>query len=525
MPFTITPEIDFSSVGLITDVPAHALPQGAWNDCLNVRVKDGSVQGVNSFSDSFTVDSGYPASKAVVVSQWTPAGSSYLNIAYILKDTASTTGTKGRVFVYNTQTSVNAEITNANANANFEIDDTYPPQLFVFNGLLICNPGTGTPQYISADETTAGSLIDLPHWMTYAGTNNKAIARIIRPFKNRLVAMSFLNDKGTSSTADDEEFPIDFAFSSHITGLNSLAGAEWSTSVTNTAGDAFLTQTPGKILDGGQLGDSFIAYKSDSIVKVYETGDNFILGFSSMFEDDGIYSTRCFTNIGNSQHLVIGNYGVYIHDGQSQRQDIAKGLFQETLFDLVQASSKDRAFVFQQTRDKEVWFCFKSGLTSNGGCDRAFVFNYSDKKVHIRSLPDISDLFESELNGELKIFAANAEGNTIKELSSTSYEADGWFIRKSDSFQSNEGIKEINEILIETKGQLKIAVVGSASKLADSALYTLFNADERLFNPANSYKIDARYSGRFMNLRVTMSGAINPELTTLQFGAKISSRR
>ena len=524
MPFTITPEIDFSSVGLITDVPAHALPQGAWNDCLNVRVKDGSVEGVNSFTDSFTTHSSYSAAKAVAVTQWTPAGSSYLNIAYILKDTASSTGTKGRVFVYNTQTSAHVEITNANADANFEISDTYPPQLFVFNGLLICNPGTGTPQYISADETTAGNLVDLPNWLSY-GTGNKCIARIIRPFKNRLVAMSFLDNKNTSSTVDDAEFPIDFAWSSHITGLNSLAGAEWLTSFTNTAGDAFLTETPGKILDGGQLGDVFVAYKSDSVVRVYETGDNFILGFASMFEDDGIYSTRCFTNIGNSQHLVIGNYGVYIHDGQSQRQDIAKGLFQDTLFDLVQASSKDRAFVFQQTRDKEVWFCFKSVLTSNAGCDRAFVFNYSDKKVHIRSLPDISDLHESELNGVLKIFAANAQGNTIKELSSTLYETGGWFIRKSDSFQSQEGVKEINEILIKTKNQIKIAVVGSASKLSDSALYTLFNSDERLFNPADSYKIDARYSGRFMNLRVTMSGTINPELTTLQFGAKISSRR
>jgi hypothetical protein len=524
MPFQITPEIDFSSVGLITDVPAHALPQGAWNDCLNVRVKDGSVEGVNSFTDSFTTHASYSAAKAVAVTQWTPAGSSYLNIAYILKDTASSTGTKGRVFIYNTQTSAHVEITNANADANFEISDTYPPQLFVFNGLLICNPGTGTPQYISADETTAGNLVDLPHWVSYA-TGNKAIARIIRPFKNRLVAMSFLDNKNTSATTDDVDYSIDFAWSSHITGLNSLSGAEWVTSFTNKAGDAFLTETPGKILDGGQLGDVFVAYKSDSVVRVYETGDNFILGFASMFEDDGIYSTRCFTNIGNSQHLVIGNYGVYIHDGQSQRQDIAKGLFQDTLFDLVQASSKDRAFVFQQTRDKEVWFCFKSVLTSNAGCDRAFVFNYSDKKVHIRSLPDISDLHESELNGVLKIFAANAQGNTIKELSSTLYETGGWFIRKSDSFQSQEGVKEINEILIKTKNQIKIAVVGSASKLSDSALYTLFNSDERLFNPADSYKIDARYSGRFMNLRVTMSGTINPELTTLQFGAKISSRR
>ncbi len=113
MPFQITPEIDFSAVGLITDVPAHALPQGAWNDCLDIRVKDGSVQGVNSFVADIGLPSGYPSGEVVALTQWTPAGSSTLNVAYVLNDTASATTTNSRVFVYNTNTSVHEEITNA----------------------------------------------------------------------------------------------------------------------------------------------------------------------------------------------------------------------------------------------------------------------------------------------------------------------------------------------------------------------------------------------------------------------------
>lgn len=525
MAFQITPEIDFSSVGLISDIPSYALPQGAWNDCLNIRVKDGSVQGVNSFTDSFTVDSNYPAAKVIAVSQWTPAGSSFLNIAYIIKDTASTTGTKGRVFVYNTGTSVHAEVTNALAEANFEIDDAYPPQLFVFNGLLICNPGTGIPQYVAADETTAGNLVDLPNWPTYAATTNQAICRVLRPFKNRLIAMSFLDTKNTGSTADDVEYPIDFAWSSHITGINSLAGAEWTSSFTNTAGDAFLTQSPGRIVDGGQLGDNFIAYKTDAVVRVYETGDNFVLGFDSIFEDDGIYSTRCFTNIGNSQHLVVGNYGVYIHDGQAQRQDIAKGVFQNTLFDLVKESAKDRSFVFQQTRDKEVWFCFTESGTSNAGCNKAFVFNYLDQKVHVRTLPDLSDLYETEINGSLDILGAYAEGNIVKSLSSTTYESDGWFTRTNDSLEANGTFKEIVGLFPETTNAFLISVVASPTKLGDSEMTTLFDNSEKNYNPDTSYKVDTRVSGRFINLRVVMSGDINPKLTTLQFEARVSSRR
>lgn len=521
MPFQITPEIDFSAVGLITDIPAHALPQGAWNDCLNIRVKDGSVQGVNAFVASIGLPSGYSAGEVMSVTQWTPAGSSFLNIAYVLKDTASSTGTKGRVFVYNTSTSVHAEITNSTAAANFEIDTQYPPQLFVFNGILICNPGTGNPQFISADATTNGNLVDLPNWSAMAGTQ---YSRIMRPYKNRLVAMSFFDDKNTASLADDEAYPVDFAWSSHITTIDSLAGVTWQASTVNTAGDAFLTQTPGRILDGGQLGEFFIAYKSDSVVRVSETGDNFILRFDSIFEDDGLYSTRCFANIGDSQHLVVGNYGVYLHDGQSSRQDIAKGLFQETMFNLVSSSDKEKSFVFQQTRDKEVWFCFREKGTTGFGCNKAFVFNYSDQKVHIRTLPNISDMWEAELNGSLQIYAAKGTSG-IHSLSNTVLITSGFFTRIEDSMENTSIFKDIATMYPESKGSLKISLVGSSTKMTESDLNTSFNSNDKTFDPASAHKVNVRESGRFMNLRVTMNGTNNPKLTTLQFGIKGQGKR
>jgi len=522
MPFQITPEIDFSSVGLITDMPAHSLPQGAWSDCLDIRVKDGSVQGVNDFVAGFDVNSAYTAGEPVAVTQWTPAGSAYLNIAYIIKDTASSTGTKGRVFVYNSSTLQNEEITNGTAGANFEIDDNYPPQLFVFNGVLICNPGTGNPQYISADATTAGNLVDLPNWAAMAGTQ---FARVMRPYKNRLVAMSFYDDKDTATLGDDAAYPIDFVWSSHVTALDSIAGVQWQASLVNTAGDSFMTQTPGRILDGRQLGDFFIAYKTDSVVRVYETGDNFILGFDSIFEDDGLYSTRCVTTIGDSQHLVVGNYGVYVHDGQSTKQDIAKGLFQDTMFDLVKGTDKDKSFVFQQTRDKEVWFCFRETGTTGSGCNKAFVFNYADQKVHIRSLPNITDMYETEVEGALRIFATSPDTNSVKELSSSTLVSDGWFVRTEDDLGARAQYKDLDTMYPQSDGLVNIAVFGTSSKTSDSALNTGFNSTTRSFDPATEYKLDVRQSGRYINVRVTMSGSVNPKLTSIQFSLKPTSWR
>ena len=522
MPFQITPEVDFASIGLITDVPAHALPQGAWSDCLNIRVKDDSVQGVNDFVAGFGVHTSYAAGEPVAVTQWTPAGSQFLNIAYIIKDTASSTGTKGRVFVYNSDTTANVEITNAVAGANFEIDDNYPPQLFVFNGVLICNPGTGNPQYISADATTLGNLVDLPNWSAMAGTQ---YARIMRPYKNRLVAMSFYDDKDTATLADDDAYPIDFVWSSHITTLDSIAAVEWQASFVNTAGNVFLSQTPGRILDGRQLGEFFIAYKTDSVVRVYETGDTFVLGFDSIFEDDGLYSTRCVTTIGDSQHLVVGNYGVYVHDGQSQKQDIAKGLFQDTMFDLVKGTDKDKSFVFQQTRDKEVWFCFRETGTAGSGCNKAFVFNYADQKVHIRSLPNITDMYETEVEGSLRIFAASPDTNSVMELSSDTLVSNGWFIRTEDDLGARAQYKDIDLLYPQSDDLFKVAVFGTSSKTSDAALTTGFDSTDRVFNPELDHKVDIRQSGRYINIRVTMSGTTNPKLTSIQFSLKPTSWR
>ena len=323
-----------------------------------------------------------------------------------------------------------------------------------------------------------------------------------------------MNIKEERGAEDDVYMPIDFLWSSHITAIASLTAATWTSATTNTAGDAFLLDTPGKILDGGQLGEFFIAYKSDGVVRVRETGDSYILSFESIFEDDGIYSTRCFANIGNSQHLVVGNYGIYIHDGQAERKDIAKDLFKDTMYALVKTTERDRTFVFQQTRDREVWLCLPSTSNSSTGCDIAFVYDYSSGKIHKRTIPGVTDMFETELNGELKIYATKS-GTTLQTLSNTVLISGGYFERTDDNLTDNSKIKCINRIHVNAKGSCSIALTGTQN-LSDSKSYT-----NVAFNPATQHKVDTRTSGRYMNLKVTMDGTTNPELTKLQFDIRM----
>jgi hypothetical protein len=194
------------------------------------------------------------------------------------------------------------------------------------------------------------------------------------------------------------------------------------------------------------------------------------------------------------------------------------------MFNLVKGSDKNKSFVFQQTRDKEVWFCFRETGTSGSGCNKAFVYNYMSQSVHIRTLPDITDLYETEIDGQLAIYAA-ADSSVVKQLSNTLLETSGWFSRTDDSLGSNDRYKDINQIFPESTGSFKIAIVSSSGPLTASELNTQFNLKDKVYDPALTYKLDVRDSGRYLNMRVTMNGTVNPKLTTLQFSLRAPSKR
>jgi len=584
MPYQRSPEIDFSSIGLMVDVPSSQVPQGGWSDSLNVRARNGSVEGVNSFKTDIVLhptDNNIAKGISVAITQFTPAGGDNLVIAYIVDCCDGF----GAVIVYDDSLSGNARwnnITNTTLTQKFTFDQNHPPQIFVFNELLIVNPGTDAPPQFTTATTSAGSLVELPGWLydtstvataataliagnkytilTVGTTNFVAIgasantigitftcsgagtgtgtatitspiiARVVKPFNSRLIGMN-IKEEHAAGASDDKFQPIDLVWSSNIQSIASLLKAEWTASTTNTAGDAFLVDTPGKILDGGQLGNVFIAYKSDSVVRIRETGDSFVLALESIFEDDGIYSTRCFANIGNSQHIVVGNYGIYVHDGQSQKQDIAKGLFKDTMYALVPQNNKNRTFVFQQTRDTEVWLCLPTTDLNYGprGCQLAFVYDYGSSKIHKRTLPNVTDIFETEQNGELKIYATNGfeddclapknlyvlqSDSDISASNPSVLEPNGFFERQNDNLGDNSTVKHVSRIEVNASGLCKLAITGTMN-LSDSKSYSDVN-----FNPATDHKVDVRTSGRYMNLRVTMSGDDDMKLSKLQFKIK-----
>ena len=130
MPYQTTPPVNLAEIGGLYDQPGVSSAVNAWTRSLNVRSKDGSIQGVLDFENSFDINDNYNGvldAKPIAVTQWTPAGTNHLNIAYIIASQKVGEVGKGRVFVFNVSTSVTVEITNATSNDAFIVDMTYPP--------------------------------------------------------------------------------------------------------------------------------------------------------------------------------------------------------------------------------------------------------------------------------------------------------------------------------------------------------------------------------------------------------------
>ena len=183
--FTKSPAVDFASRGLITDQPKHKLPPGAWSESLNIRAKDSSVQGVYAFTDDVVLhnsDAVIRDGDLIAITQFTPAGTNYLVLAYIVKGTDNFC----HVVTYNTSTTTYDDITNSTADQKFTYNELYPPQIFVFNEMLIVNPANDAPPQFTNAGVTSGSLQELPNRSQLDDSSNSAlICRTLRPINNR----------------------------------------------------------------------------------------------------------------------------------------------------------------------------------------------------------------------------------------------------------------------------------------------------------------------------------------------------
>lgn len=341
------------ALGIVKDIPPAELPPQAWSDGLNARFKDG---GVGPFKDSR--DLGITFATQPLWAESVPKTASNLAAWLFMSET------KGYAYVAGTVT----DITRVAGDYTGSAFDRWSGGCL--GGCSVVNNGIDVPQVWMSSDTSV-KLIDLTNWQS--GVR----AKVLRAHKQFLIALNvtksgvkYRNMVKWSHPADPGTVP-----------------ASWDeTDPTKDCGEHILSETPGDVIDSLSLRDINIIYKEDSVWGMQYIGGMYIFRFFPIFLDFGMPRQDCAVEFGQGQHFVFTGTDLKIHDGQTA-VSVAQGKMKKMLEGLSQDQIKT-AFVTRNSAENEVWFCWRRRTDAGAGADTAMVYNWQDKTLTLREIPD-----------------------------------------------------------------------------------------------------------------------------------------
>jgi hypothetical protein len=345
------------AIGVIKDVPANALPLGAWSDARNIRFLDGAALQFVGHGQVY----GAPLEAPQYVMQANVAGARYWLYAGATKQVA-VTNTGGN--------SVHTDITHATARAG----TVNAWSGFVFGGIPVLNAGDGKPP-MYWDQNLAHKFVDLTAWP--ASTSCK----VLRQYKNMMIALGLIKT-GT---------PYPFMVKWSSLAVPGALPSTWNEAdATQDAGEFNLAEGQDPIVDGLGLKNSFIIYKESSTWALDYIGGAFILASRKVSGMSGLLAINCaaeFEAGGGAMHFAVTGFDVVIHDGSTARSVLDKKA-RRYFFQSLDTTNKGKTFVFKNPFLNEIFICYPSiGAT---WCDTALVYNYVDGTVSFRSMPNVT---------------------------------------------------------------------------------------------------------------------------------------
>lgn len=351
MPFVNVPAA--GQYGVNKDLSAPELPINAWTDCRNIRFLDGYAW---QFYGHGEIYAGTPVVPYHVLPV-TVNGTNYWLYASDKKIYA-VSGGGGHVNLTRQTTGVDVDYA---ATKNGWTST-------VLGGIPILNDGVDPPQYWPLNVgTRASALTNWPANTTCA---------VMRTFKNMLVAMD-VTKAGTrypymvkiSHPADPGTVPV-----------------TWDvTDATKDALEYDISSGYGYIIDGLELRNSFMIYKTDGCYRMDYTGGAFIVSNQKVLGMSGAMNRNCITEI-DGMHFVLTGFDVMIHDGNSATSVLDKQT-RRYLFQSIDDQQSSLCFVFKNPFLNEVFVCYPE--PGNTTCNKAMVWNWKDKTISFRDIPNL----------------------------------------------------------------------------------------------------------------------------------------
>ena len=346
MPRVTIPAI--GSVGINKDVQPQELPVSALTDAQNMRMRDGSAERIAGDTSVFTTPSIVPRH----VQMYQTAAARFVIHA-------------GISAVYADDGSTLTDITGTTPTGSD--GDRWSGS--VLNGVLVLNNGVDQPMYWGGD--TALNLATLTGW------TSTWRCKSMRAFKSYLIGLNWT--KGTTT------YP-------HMVKWSSAADpgtvpASWNEADPSIdAGEIDLSETPGGVVDGLALGDTFVIYTTDAMYAMSYIGGQYIWQFRRLPGEVGLLARGCVCNIPTG-HLLLTLGDVVMHSGTGP-QSILTGKMRRWLFSQIDETYSDRCFVVSNPALNEAWVCYPE--TGQSVCTKALIWNWVDNTFSLRDLSSVT---------------------------------------------------------------------------------------------------------------------------------------
>ena len=191
------------------------------------------------------------------------------------------------------------------------------------------------------DRDTAGQYEPLPGWIP----GEKCLA--FRPYKFHLIAMGV--DRGLGAGFTEE-----VAWSGQA--APGTVPQEWLPTPSNEAGSTTLGWTPGAIIDGAVLRDSFYIYKETSCYRLTYVGGAEVMLTELVLPDTGLLTRNCIAELDN-KHIILTDDDVVVHDGHIV-ESVADERTRNRIFNTIDPQNFRNSFCVTDDPEKEIWICY-----------------------------------------------------------------------------------------------------------------------------------------------------------------------
>jgi hypothetical protein len=485
------------AIGVVKDIAASELPPGAWSDASNIRFLDGAALQFLGYGQVYNSPSEAPQYLLPV----NVAAARYWLYTTVGKQFAVSNASGSSVHTDISHVTARAGTVNAWSGC-------------VFGGIPVLNAGDGKPP-MYWDQNLAHKFVDLTAWP--ANTSCK----VIRQYKNLLVALN------VTKTGTNYPFMVKW---SNLAVPGSLPSTWNEADATQDAGEFDLAEGQDPIVDALGLKDSLVVYKEGSTWAIDYIGGVFVLKPRKVSGMSGLLNMNCAVEFDaglSALHFAVTGFDIVIHDGYTAQSVLDKKA-RRFFYQSVDVENKNRVFVFKNPFVNEICVAYPSiGSTV---CDRALVYNFVDKTVSFRALPNINhaacgpvdnslagnwnqdaDPWSTDLtawNGPdytpdvARVMMGSADIKLYLLDASASYDGalpTAYLERRSLHFDAPDRIKTITGVrprIVGNAGGTVLVKIGSAERHEDEPVWTTTT-----YTIGQTLQCDAIVTGRYLSLR------------------------